>query len=98
MENIFEIFVNLLIMIWENIDNIMSPLINFISSFGGTVISLITNAFEWLITALNSIIELFEKFFENFGVWHGSPGGGGGGGGSRPALADLISIIQLYTR
>lgn len=87
MAQLFEFFFNLFMTVWNNIDGLITPIIDFLGTFTEFAISAITNALAWLLSALEWIIDLFKKLAAFFGadenVWDGGiVGGGHGGGGS----------------
>lgn len=82
MAGLFEFFFNLLLLIWENIDSLLQPILSFLSTFAEYAIKAITDALEWLLSALDWIIELFNSIANFFG--QGSFNGPFGGGGGRP--------------
>lgn len=72
--------------VWENVDTIASPLLEFISTIADTSINFLADVLEWLLEAINIIIDIFNKIAEFFG-FSTTPEGpfpGTGGGGSRP--------------
>lgn len=99
MESLLEFFYNLLITVWGNIDNIVTPILNVLSLIGTTLINTLTYVFTWLLSAVNVIIDLFNKICEFFGLYqfYEGVGGGHGGGGFTPrSLIEFARSISFY--
>lgn len=70
--------------VWENVNTIASPLLEFISTIADTSINFLADVLEWLLEAINTIIDIFNKIAAFFGFSTEGPFPGTGGGGSRP--------------
>ena len=79
MANLFEFFFDLLMLIWNNVESLLNPLLSFLSKFTDFFIGILTNVLEWFMDAIEWIIDVFEKIGDFFGA--GTPPSFGGGGG-----------------
>lgn len=79
MANLFEFFFDLLMLIWNNVESLLNPLLNFLSKFTDFFIGILTNVLDWFMGAIEWIIDIFEKIGDFFGA--GTPPSWGGGGG-----------------
>lgn len=79
MANLFEFFFDLLMLIWNNVESLLNPLLNFLSKFTDFFIGILTDVLSWFMGAVEWIIDVFEKIADFFGA--GTPPNFGGGGG-----------------
>lgn len=96
MDSIFEIIFNLFLTLWNNIANLIEPIIRFIQSAAQTLIPLLTRFINWVLGAIEDIINFFKNLFkwgdDGFGV--GSGGGAGGGGGRPRIFLDMFLMAK----
>lgn len=79
MANLFEFFFDLIMLIWNNVEGLLNPLLNFLSKFTDFFIGILTNLLDWFMGAIEWIVDIFEKIGDFFGG--GTPPEFGGGGG-----------------
>lgn len=54
-------------LIWGNVNNLLSPILNFLSNFTEYFIGPITNFLSWIMGALEWIIDGISVIFSFFG-------------------------------
>lgn len=76
MDNLLELFLNVVLSLWDNVGVIFTPIVDFITSTVTEIIPLLINVIEWFLGAIVDIIEFFSKLFGFNGNEFGIGGGG----------------------
>ncbi len=85
MGDLFALFLDLILKLWEGIGTIYEPFMDFIQMAADKVLPVLIQIATFLINAISSIIEVINgiiHFFTGDSPWGDGIGGGFGGGGA----------------
>lgn len=64
MNNIFESIFNIFLILWENIEDVLNPLLNFLSYSLENLIPILLKILTWIFEVAQTIINVIGKIFK----------------------------------